>query len=1110
MRTYLMSLLLGLLAITGLAGGERQVAEFTLAGGVPISVPETIWAEYNRGPATGAALDLIVRLEWEDGRLLPQAWCRFSDLPERQILALIAPGAATGDATSVKLALEIQPIRRILNRPFAGGSLECRLDLARAERTWTAAWTCTGRPPGTPIAPEIPNAFGFQPGARGQIDGLDGQLLGAIAARSTRGSATAKQRPGPRPVAPAPRWQAGAHPRLLFTQADLPRLRAWAATGSGKTAVAWLRRELAWAKLKGFAFHHEQGAEHSMEGLFAAGAGLLYQLDGDPEQARQAREWTWAAMTTALPNLNQWRLSYRLLGVALAYDLCYHAWDEEFRSMVFHYLNLRALEAAQRADVVDPLGFGDRYQYWGDLRGASGGRWGAQIRYDVAAAIGQLALLGEPAPIPAVPELEALAIIEPSRDFRPAIGVPVVDLASGMMFDRWLVNGPFPTNDPDPLAASGGWAGSRPAPGQRVKSLGGIAVDWRPYFPTWMLGDWAVYPRNCSTFFFGGPKGNGYPSGFEVLKHIDERNRQDPAFPRGIAVTLYTVWRNRDIDLVLAKPNWRWASQGVRMWLNGREVLDGQIVRVTPGLYPVLIHLPVTGGYNRQAPHLTEVTREDLATWKRGRQANLALFAPGAGPDQDLTAWLAGALLTKARIHLERAIDPEGWKAWDNSEHLATFIRAARSATGLDFLSGTGLERITAPAARAQGFIDGVVPISAVARLFDRLPAEDQPLARALIAKHGLGLTRPYEAIDLLCALAPDFRTNLPIKQLDPSAHFAATGVHLFGKRMEPAGRGNLLFSLNEGREPLTHRHSAQSVSLWEQGSPGTLDPSDEEDDVTLSKGEKGRRDALLRPRTWFTAATPSIKGFYPLATATVVHRQVAPDGSGSLSLHLGQVQAGRQNDQGKLLGLTPGQVPGIGIQRAVVVDNDTAPGVMILVDRFAGTTTKMTKRQTFHLIGLSSLTRTATGFTMFEPRAKAGAPDPSATWMRWLSFTDKRLRVSMGKISSDGYSGVLILSIDDNLPDMDRRADQHADQLEAPGRKTAPASVEADDVNLGETIADGRNAETQKDDLMVAVMTFGAGVHPKATMTRTGETRTITVGNRRYFYDGKMVERKP
>ncbi len=1111
MRTHLMSLLLGLLAITGLGGGERQVAEFTLVGGVPITTSETIWAEYDRGPAAGAALDLVVRLEWEDGRLLPQAWCRFSDQPERQILALVAPVAATGEATTVTLACEIQPVRRIRNRPFAGGSLECRLDLARADRTWTAAWTCTGRPPGAPIAPEIPSAFGFQPGARGQLDGMDGQLLGAIAARTTRGSATAGQRPGPRPLAPAPRWQAGAHPRLLFTPADLPRLRAWAATGSGKTVVAWLRREVAWAKLKGFAFHHEQGAEHSMEGLFAAGAGLLYQLDGDPEMARQAREWAWAGMTTALPNLNQWRLSYRLLGVALAYDLCYHAWDEEFRSNVYHYLNLRALEAAQRADVVDPLGYGDRYQYWGDLRGVSGGRWGPQVRYDVAAAIGQLALLGEPAPIPAVPEMEALTVIEPGRDFRPAIGVPVVDLASGTMFERWLVNGPFPRNDPDPLAASGSWTGSRPAPGQRVKSLGGVAVDWRPYSPTWMLGDWAVYPRNCNTFFFGGPKGNGYPPGFEVLKQIDDRNRQDPAFPRGIAVTLYTVWRNRDIELVQAKPNWRWASQGVRMWLNGTEVRDGQIVRVSPGLYPVLVHLPVTGGYNRQAPHLTEVTREDLATWKRGRQASLAQFAPGAGPDRDLTAWLAGALLTKVRIHLERAIDPEGWKSWENSEHLATCVRVVRNAIGLDVMAGTGLERITAPAAQAQGFIDGQVPISAVARLFDLLPAEDQPLARVLMDQHGLGLTRPHEAIDLLCALAPEFRSSLPVRQPAAGSHFAATGVHLFAKRMPPAGRGNLLFALHEGREPLSGLGSVLSASLWEQGSPVAADPWDGNGDTLVSKREKGRRAALMHPRVLFTSAAPSIEGFHAMAAATVAHRQVAEDGSGSVALHLDRFQAGRLNDQGKVE-LIPGQVPGIGIRRAVVVDTDTSPYTVILVDRIAGTTAKMPKRQSFYLNGLAHLTRNASGFSMFEPKSKTA--DPAATWMRWIALADKRVRVTMGRISKDGGSGQLLVSIDDELPDMERRADQHVDQLDGPGRKAAPAPLEPDDLNLEDKPAKGKapggKEETMKDDLMIAVMTFGAGAHPKVAMTGSGENRTITVGTRRYAYDGKVIARQP
>jgi VCBS repeat-containing protein len=145
--------------------------------------------------------------------------------------------------------------------------------------------------------------------------------------------------------------QPGEHPRLFFRKGDVPELRRRAATPEGRQIVQRLRQllngsdgeslptlynpaKLAYDKNK---FKAAPGA-YSISS--AAGFGFLYQLTGEKKYAALARQcvekgwegqrdfddrYAWVAPGGEL------RAGPSIAWTAVAYDLCYDAWDEAFR-----------------------------------------------------------------------------------------------------------------------------------------------------------------------------------------------------------------------------------------------------------------------------------------------------------------------------------------------------------------------------------------------------------------------------------------------------------------------------------------------------------------------------------------------------------------------------------------------------------------------------------------------------------------------------------------------------------------------------------------------------------------------------------------------------------
>ena len=116
----------------------------------------------------------------------------------------------------------------------------------------------------------------------------------------------------------------GEHPRLLFRKSDLPELKRRAETPIGKIIMKRLNEQLTRTP---FTTWH------------SAGYAFLYQITGKQEHADKAKSLMQATLNGrgnpdgryTYPGNGQLRAGPVLAGVALAYDLAYDGWDEEFR-----------------------------------------------------------------------------------------------------------------------------------------------------------------------------------------------------------------------------------------------------------------------------------------------------------------------------------------------------------------------------------------------------------------------------------------------------------------------------------------------------------------------------------------------------------------------------------------------------------------------------------------------------------------------------------------------------------------------------------------------------------------------------------------------------------
>ena len=125
---------------------------------------------------------------------------------------------------------------------------------------------------------------------------------------------------------------AGEHPRLIFRKSDLAELARRAQTDEGKAMVQVMRSRSPVRQVA------QTGPRRAS--WLAANWGVLYHLAGEKEGPDYARQIIMSEVIRKPPpnDAGDIHLAPRLLGLALAYDLCYDAWDAEFRSLLTTYL----------------------------------------------------------------------------------------------------------------------------------------------------------------------------------------------------------------------------------------------------------------------------------------------------------------------------------------------------------------------------------------------------------------------------------------------------------------------------------------------------------------------------------------------------------------------------------------------------------------------------------------------------------------------------------------------------------------------------------------------------------------------------------------------------
>lgn len=150
---------------------------------------------------------------------------------------------------------------------------------------------------------------------------LIGSYTGKLNERSLGGKASGTIAPFyPQPIANRQPVQPREHPRLIFRRNELPALREKAKTPAGKIILAQLHRKLAQQKI------YYQGYVPN-GGYHAAGHCFLSALNNDRQAAEKA--WTIVENSMRQPGRRIFEQGPIVAGVAMAYDLCYNAWNEE-------------------------------------------------------------------------------------------------------------------------------------------------------------------------------------------------------------------------------------------------------------------------------------------------------------------------------------------------------------------------------------------------------------------------------------------------------------------------------------------------------------------------------------------------------------------------------------------------------------------------------------------------------------------------------------------------------------------------------------------------------------------------------------------------------------
>lgn len=278
--SLLASVALALFSASLACAAESKVLSLTLDRGDKDSIP------------------VVLDITTTNDRFDPLVWGTAYGYNLSQHTGTVSVVESSGDRIrlSVKLAIERDPAA-----PRSAASYE--LNLARQGKNYSGGFT----------------------GIFNDV-AVTGTVLGAVS------EPVVKQIQGHDPL------QSGEHPRLIFRKKDMPELRRRMDTPEGKAILSMLNERAPLREVSQVTDRHTS--------WMAANWGVIHQLTGDKDAARKARATLIdEVITKPMPwDRNDIHHASRLLGIALTYDLCYEAWDKEFRCLLAEYIRVASSE----------------------------------------------------------------------------------------------------------------------------------------------------------------------------------------------------------------------------------------------------------------------------------------------------------------------------------------------------------------------------------------------------------------------------------------------------------------------------------------------------------------------------------------------------------------------------------------------------------------------------------------------------------------------------------------------------------------------------------------------------------------------------------------------
>ena len=183
------------------------------------------------------------------------------------------------------------------------------------------------------------------------------------------------------PPAGFKKLEPGEHPRLLFRKGDLPMLKKRLETPEGKAIMARL--------LAALPTNHATHAK--CQPYYPAGYALAYQLTGEKAHAEKAKEIL--SDMLGLGGSQDIHYGPQAQAIAVTLDLCYDAWDAEFRQKVIDNLAARV----RNLDTLTGMG-GASLNPWHNHEAIRAG----------GAGVGAICLLGEKSGGKEIPGLERI------------------------------------------------------------------------------------------------------------------------------------------------------------------------------------------------------------------------------------------------------------------------------------------------------------------------------------------------------------------------------------------------------------------------------------------------------------------------------------------------------------------------------------------------------------------------------------------------------------------------------------------------------------------------------------------------------------------------------